>query len=207
MSDTPAFPPADLTAFLALCAGEWMALRSSFELDQPGTAEGAAERTAEATAAGGDRRNGTSAEGATDEAEPWHRSERGELRIEHQAGIAPGEAGCLLVTPPAEATAGSPGAGSGPRRLQFRADGGFSSEAAGPLGTAGTDTPQQGRWQLWPDGSLELVLQEGETEIRERIWFTKPNLRLRSCVARGPGARPQRASFSSEIRRVRRAET
>ena len=188
MSDSPAFPPADLASFLALCAGEWMALRSSFELDQPGAAAG----------------DVAAADLAADDAEPWHRSERGELRIEHQAGAAAGDAGSLLVTPPAEAAAGATatrGATAGPRRLQFSSDGGFCSQSMGPAGLA---EPLQGRWQLWPDGSLELVLQEGEREIRERIWFTKPNLRLRSCVASGPGEAPQRASFSSEIRRVRR---
>ena len=35
MSDQP-FPPADPAAFLALCAGEWMSLRSSFELSSGG---------------------------------------------------------------------------------------------------------------------------------------------------------------------------
>ena len=35
MSDQP-FPPADAAAFLFLCAGEWMSLRSSFELSAGG---------------------------------------------------------------------------------------------------------------------------------------------------------------------------
>ena len=35
MSDQP-FPPADPAAFLNLCAGEWMSLRSSFELSSGG---------------------------------------------------------------------------------------------------------------------------------------------------------------------------
>ena len=35
MSDYP-FPPTDPAAFLALCAGEWMSLRSSFELSSGG---------------------------------------------------------------------------------------------------------------------------------------------------------------------------
>ena len=35
MSDQP-FPPTDPSAFLALCAGEWMSLRSSFELSSGG---------------------------------------------------------------------------------------------------------------------------------------------------------------------------
>ncbi|MFZ9753569.1 MAG: phycobiliprotein lyase [Cyanobium sp.] len=189
MSESPAFPPVDLPSFLALCAGEWMALRSSFELDQPADSGDTGDIAAEV---------------AADDAERWHRSERGELRIEHQEGVAAGDAGSLLVTPPAEA-----GAGAGPRQLQFSSDGGFSSQPAGPDQAALQQSAglQQGHWQLWPDGSLELVLQDGDREIRERIWFTKPNLRLRSCVARGPGEAPQQASFSSEIRRVRRPGT
>ena len=35
MSDQP-FPPADAAAFLGLCAGVWMSLRSSFELSSGG---------------------------------------------------------------------------------------------------------------------------------------------------------------------------
>ena len=35
MSDQP-FPPADAAAFLGLCTGEWMSLRSSFELSSGG---------------------------------------------------------------------------------------------------------------------------------------------------------------------------
>ena len=35
MSDQP-FPPVDAAAFLGLCAGEWMSLRSSFELSSGG---------------------------------------------------------------------------------------------------------------------------------------------------------------------------
>ena len=35
MSDQP-FPPADAAAFLGLCAGEWMSLRSSFQLSSGG---------------------------------------------------------------------------------------------------------------------------------------------------------------------------
>ena len=33
LMDESAFPPADLKAFLTLCAGRWMSLRSRFELD------------------------------------------------------------------------------------------------------------------------------------------------------------------------------
>ena len=54
------------------------------------------------------------------------------------------------------------------------------------------------------DGSLELVITGDGREVRERIWFTKPNLRLRSTVETGVDGSPGRASFSSEIRRVSR---
>ena len=63
---------------------------------------------------------------------------------------------------------------------------------------------QQGRWLLWPDGSLELVLEQGADQLRERIWFNKPNLRLRSTVEQRADGSLGRASFSSEIRRVSR---
>jgi hypothetical protein len=62
----------------------------------------------------------------------------------------------------------------------------------------------QGTWELWSDGSLELTQTGIDTVVRERIWFTKPNLRLRSSVERRLDGSPARASFSSEIRRVSR---
>ena len=61
--------------------------------------------------------------------------------------------------------------------------------------------------QLGPDGSLELVIAADGLEVRERIWFTKPNLRLRSTVENRAGGAPGRACFSSEIRRVSRPAT
>ena len=61
-----------------------------------------------------------------------------------------------------------------------------------------------GRWQLLPDNSLELTLSDGQREVRERIWFTKPNLRLRSTLESAGNGSPSRASFCSEIRRVSR---
>ena len=42
-------------------------------------------------------------------------------------------------------------------------------------------------------------------ELRERIWFTKPNLRLRSSVTNQGDGNPGHAHFSSEIRRVSKA--
>lgn len=165
-----AFPPSDLPAFLRLCEGEWMALRSSLALAAPALAEATAE------------------EGVEAEEETWHRSERGELQIAFLAPRSDGEAGGLEIRPPQRPS----------RRLRFQAGGAFASESEG--GGAGF----AGVWQLWPDGSLELCLRDAEREIRERLWFTQPNLRLRSSVEQRADGSPARASFSSEIRRVRR---
>jgi hypothetical protein len=40
--------------------------------------------------------------------------------------------------------------------------------------------------------------------VSERIWFAKPNLRLRSSLAHRADGEPGLASFSTEIRRVSR---
>jgi hypothetical protein len=113
----------------------------------------------------------------------WHSSERGELLVAYLEPEAADAPGGLQV---------GPKDGSTTQELQFSADGSFRNGA------------HQGRWQLWPDGSLELTLSSGDAEVRERIWFTKPNLRLRSTVESRADGSPGRASFSSEIRRVSR---
>jgi hypothetical protein len=116
----------------------------------------------------------------------WHRSERGELRVSYLEPAGAGDdPGGLEVTPP-EGSA---------QRLIFREGG--RCEAG----------DRQGSWRLWPDGSLELHFRHGTGEVRERIWYTKPNLRLRSSVERRADGSPGRASFSSEIRRVGRPAT
>ena len=120
--------------------------------------------------------------------EAWHQSERGELEVRYLAGASDTEPGGLLSQP----------AGARPQTLHFHADGRF--EAAGTTGSDGS----QGTWALWPDGSLELSLEPNGRRISERIWFTKPNLRLRSTVEHHSDGRAGRASFSSEIRRVSR---
>jgi hypothetical protein len=112
----------------------------------------------------------------------WHTSERGELRVAYLEPEAPGQPGGLEVTPPVGV----------PQRLTFLPEGRFHAQG------------RQGAWRLWPDGSLELTLRNGATEVRERIWFTKPNLRLRSSVEHRADGTPGRASFSSEIRRLNR---
>jgi len=110
------------------------------------------------------------------EGDEWHSSERGELVVRYLEGSPGG----LSVGPKDQA----------PRQLLFNADGSFNAGE------------QQGHWTLWPDGSLELVSQQNGAELRERIWFNKPNLRLRSTIEQPADGRPGRASFSSEIRRV-----
>ena len=152
---SPAFPPDSIEAFLRFCEGEWMNLRSQFDLGEDTDGENGDE---------------------------WHTSERGELVVTYRAhGEGPG---ALSVGPK-----------DGPQReLVFAGNGSFRSQGGGGS--------SEGRWQLWPDGSLELVLNTAETEVHERIWFTKPNLRLRSTVEHRSDGSPGRASFSSEIRRV-----
>ena len=121
----------------------------------------------------------------------WHSSERGELVVAYLEPSSADSPGGLSLGPKGEA----------PRQLLFTGDGSFTvNESAG----GSQQGERQGSWQLWPDGSLELTLSEGSSEVRERIWFTKPNLRLRSTVESRADGLPGRASFSSEIRRVSR---
>ena len=123
-----------------------------------------------------------STENLDEDGDAWHSSERGELLVTFLEPEAPGGPGGLRVGPKDGMA----------QQLHFGADGGFRSG------------DQSGRWQLWPDGSLELLITVVGGEVRERIWFTKPNLRLRSTVETGADGSPGRASFSSEIRRVSR---
>ena len=123
----------------------------------------------------------TDAEEAGD-GDEWHTSERGELVVTFLEPNDATSVGGLSVGPQ----------GQPARQLQFSADGHLQAGE------------QRGRWELWPDGSLELVLSQGEDELRERIWFNKPNLRLRSTVEQRADGSLGRASFSSEIRRVSR---
>ena len=173
------FPPSTIDAFLRFCAGEWLSLRSQLTLGMVTPAQ-------EAPAVDG------AAEG-----EAWHNSERTELTIAYLSPEAAGEPGGLEVaakTAPGQLT-----------QVRFGSDGQFSSNSQGN----GSNDPvqseaPQGRWTLWPDGSLELVISSPSGELCEKIWFTKPNLRLRSTVETAADGSPGRASFSSEIRRVSR---
>ena len=117
------------------------------------------------------------------EGDEWHTSERGELVVTYLEPQAGGEPGGLSQGPK----------GGLPQQLLFHSDGSYHCGA------------DQGRWQFWPDGSLELVLEAQGQQVRERLWFTKPNLRLRSSVANQGDGNPAQAHFSSEIRRVSKA--
>ena len=198
------FPPQDIASFLAFCAGEWLALRSCFEL------ESGESPTSPASLAVPANSTANSMEPASDEAgeaegegDAWHSSERAELLVAYLEPAASGEAGGLRLRPPGGAAA---------RELHFSHDGAFRSQAAPEPGgsegrvapAAAAAQPEGGHWQLWPDGSLELTVRGASVIVRERIWFTKPNLRLRSTVENRADGTPGRASFSSEIRRVSR---
>lgn len=122
------------------------------------------------------------AAGEPAEGDEWHSSERSELVVTYLEPAASEGPGGLSVAPKGEQQ----------RQLRFMVDGGFSAG------------DQQGTWQLLPDCSLELTLRDGQREVREHIWFTKPNLRLRSTLESTGDGNPSRASFCSEIRRVSR---
>ncbi len=114
----------------------------------------------------------------------WHQADRGELKVTFLEPQEADDWGGLEVCPPAGARV----------RLSFRRD-----------GTVGLGD-QRGHWQLAADGSLELEVRLEGRVVKERIWFSKPNLRLRCTLEQSLDGRPGRASFSSEIRRVRRPE-
>jgi len=181
------FPPQDLRSFLELCAGEWLALCSHFDLARASAAEASA-----APEAGAAEQKVAAEDEAAAEEEAWHRSERGELRIAFLEPAAADLAGGLRITAPAGSV----------QELHFRSDGRLLLAAAVALAPDAAAEP--GHWQLWPDGSLELSWTGSGRQLQERIWFTQPNLRLRSSVEHGADQPPGRARFSSEIRRVSR---
>jgi hypothetical protein len=150
--DETAFPPADLKAFLALCVGSWMSLRSRFDLSS----------------------------GSEDD---WHTSDRGEVTV----SLSEQGDDWLLSVQSADGAASE---------LRFAQDGGLEVVADG--GERG------GGWQLREDASLELQLTDADSgaSVLERIWFIKPNLRLRSTTAIAKDGTPLQARFCSEIRRV-----
>lgn len=175
------FPPQDIRGFLLCCAGEWLTLRSRFALD------------------GADRSMGGEGTGQAENGEnAWHATERGELLVTFLEPEVSGEPGGLGISAPALGH-GNPAH----RQLIFSASGRFHSPPESADGEAKGERREEGTWVLRPDGSLQLTIQAGAAVVKERIWFTKPNLRLRSSVEHRADGRPGRASFSSEIRRVR----
>jgi len=128
--------------------------------------------------------------------EGWHRSERGELLVTYLPPREAEDPGGLAVTPPP--TSGEAGL---TRHLIFSAGGRFRGGLA-VADPAAVDLWREGTWLLRPDGSLELTLEAETAVVHERIWFTKPNLRLRSSIEHRRDGRRGGASFSSEIRRV-----
>lgn len=111
--------------------------------------------------------------------EDWHASERGELEIKATETAGHQE---LEITLPDQSK----------RKLNFQPDGNVWINS------------RLGQWQLHADGTLELEVQEDTMRVKERIWFSKPNLRLRCTVEQFLDGSPGRASFSTEIRRVTR---
>nr|AUG32280.1 hypothetical protein PLO_281 [Paulinella longichromatophora] len=143
------FPPSSIEDFLSLCIGEWITLRSFFELSS--------------------------------DANNWHSSDRCILSI-NLSSVEDKLKEVIIDNTNSSATT-----------RYFLLDGCFMSENS-----------ITGQWKLWADGSLELSYQKVLTneEERERIWFTKPNLRLRSKITLNDDGTLLRAEFYSEIRRV-----
>ena len=113
----------------------------------------------------------------------WHASDRGEVTVD------------LDDQPPDAVLSVQPAAGAA-SKLRFCGDGDLVVVADGG--------ERSGRWQLRADASLELELKDAESAatVLERIWFIKPNLRLRSTTAIATDGTPLQARFCSEIRRV-----
>lgn len=155
---TESFPPHDAAALLALFAGEWLSLRSRFDLRQT----------------------------QADDDGAWHASERGELRQTWTAA-APGESDLLGVLE-------SRAPDGRVQRLTFQRDGGLQADGG-----------VQGEWQLGGEGRLQLRHGADGIDHLESIWFAKPNLRLRSLLAR-QGEALLAAGFCSEVRRVTRSQ-
>jgi len=120
-----------------------------------------------------------------DGSDEWHSSERGELVMQ----------------------SAQEGADAGARLQVFAADGrqlaAMHFAPGGVLTLAASPTDSSGHWQLHGDGCLELTLPGADgASLRERIWFTKANLRLRRTTLVDRDGTPRQASFCSEIRRV-----
>ncbi|MFN5464215.1 MAG: phycobiliprotein lyase [Cyanobacteriota bacterium] len=113
----------------------------------------------------------------------WHQADRGDLKVRFLEATQLEDWGSLEIAPPDQPCL----------TLIFRRDGSVLINRL------------KGRWQLGADGSLELEVKEETRIVKERIWFSKPNLRLRCTLEQFLDGQPGRASFCSEIRRVSRA--
>jgi hypothetical protein len=162
------FPPEDICGFLQLNAGDWLVLRSLLEPEEGHSITGEVP---------------TKGEGS-EPSQPWHVSERAEVRMELLEPSSDTDWGGLEIFLANQANV----------RLIFHKTGTVSINAL------------LGHWRLGEDGSLVLTVDTENRRLNERIWFRKPNLRLRSTLEQFADGRPGRASFSSEIRRVRRPE-
>ncbi len=120
---------------------------------------------------------------ALDASDDWHNSERGEVAMTH-ARLEGGQQRWTVADTAGKALA----------VLILNADGSVQRN----------DGPDaSGQWQLRDDGCLDLEFPAADgAVVQERIWFTKPNLRLRSTTLMDGDGTPRQASFCSEIRRV-----
>jgi len=116
--------------------------------------------------------------------EGWHQSERGELTMAVLPAPSDDDCGGLEIALPDGSS----------HQLIFQRNGMVMINGI------------SGAWQLSHDGSLALEIKEPTRIVRERIWYSKPNLRLRCTLEQFLDGQPGRASFSSEIRRVTRSQ-
>lgn len=163
-----AFPPEDISSFLQLSSGEWLALRSLLDPEIAESWQKLPELASEQMELG----------------EGWHQSERGELILVVIPAPSNNHWGGLQITLPDGSI----------HQLIFQRDGTVVINGI------------SGSWQLSQDGSLALEINEATRIVRERIWYSKPNLRLRCTLEQFHDGRTGRASFSSEIRRVQRPQ-
>ena len=115
----------------------------------------------------------------------WHRSQHGYINVTRIAESAELEKlGGLVLEPPEGLE----------QQLHFFIDGSLNLRGA---------CQASGAWNFRPDSNLELsIWRDDGGSLTEWIWFTKPNLRLRSTMATTAAGVLEQASFASEIRRI-----
>lgn len=127
----------------------------------------------------------TSAPESTENVEQeWHASRKGELTVVFIPASQGEDCGELKITLPDQVST---------LTLRFLWDGTLWIN----------NSP--GLWFLGTDRSLALEVRETTRIVKERIWFSKPNLRLRCTLEEFINGQPGRVSFSSEIRRLNRS--